>query len=240
MKVALCFFGQPRYLENKNSFTSHKEKIYSQCDVDVFTHFWFSEDNNLSPKSDWCTAINPTIDKNAIEIITQLYSPKQMEYEKQIMFYPDAELQKIVTGKHSFTLNNTFCLMSHLYSMQRTIEMLEKYIINTGTKYDFLVMSRYDNKILDFPNLNELPREKFFLTSLWGRYPAFTDHLFISDLKYTKAFKMFDRIKQLSKQVVGCCPEEYKLNQVLNIFGKEILIYLEKLNVKFMRSSVDN
>lgn len=236
MKIALCFFGQPRFLENKNSFNSHKEKIYSQANVDVFTHFWYDADRLHFTKSDWCTAASPSQNVNAIEIIKDLYSPKILKHENQINFYPDIELQKIVKGKHSFSRNNTFCLMSHLYSMQKTITLLEPFKSN----YDFIVVSRYDNKIIEFPNLSKLPKNNFFLTSQQGTFPAFTDHLFIADLKFLEAFKMFDRIKQLSKQVVGCCPEEYKFNNFLNLYNKNELNYLDDLKIKFLRSSIDN
>lgn len=240
MRVALCFFGQPRYIENSSSFNSHKDKIYSQAEVDVFTHFWYDSSNLSLAKSDWCNAISPTLRSDTVDTIIKLYKPTVLNYEKQINFYPDIELQQIVRGKHSFTANNTFCLLSHLYSMQKTVELLEVYVKLTSINYDFVIVSRYDNKIISFPNLKKLPKNKFFLTAQQGVYPAFTDHLFITDFKYLECFKMFYKIKQLSKQVVGCCPEEYKLNQALNLYGKEILIYLEDLQVKFLRSSVDN
>ena len=44
MKVALLFFGQPRFLENSLPFESHKDHIINKYDTDVFCHTWWAPD----------------------------------------------------------------------------------------------------------------------------------------------------------------------------------------------------
>ena len=43
MKIALCFFGQPRFV--KKGYEYYKKNLIDNHDVDVFIHTWFSVDN---------------------------------------------------------------------------------------------------------------------------------------------------------------------------------------------------
>lgn len=37
MKLAVCFFGQPRYFEQWLDFN---KELYDGCEVDYYCHFW--------------------------------------------------------------------------------------------------------------------------------------------------------------------------------------------------------
>ena len=41
MKIALCFSGQPRYIDK--SFEQYQKGIFEKNDVDVFAHMWWDE-----------------------------------------------------------------------------------------------------------------------------------------------------------------------------------------------------
>ena len=53
MKIALLLFGQPRNLENPNSFKSHQEWIYDEYDVDTYCHAWWEKGVESYDVSDW-------------------------------------------------------------------------------------------------------------------------------------------------------------------------------------------
>ena len=53
MKVALLLFGQPRNIDNPNSFNSHQKWIFDEYDVDTFCHAWWDEDVSEYDVSDW-------------------------------------------------------------------------------------------------------------------------------------------------------------------------------------------
>ena len=53
MKVALCFYGQPRFIDNKIGYESHNEHIISKVDTDIYTHFWFDREQTTFNTSDW-------------------------------------------------------------------------------------------------------------------------------------------------------------------------------------------
>ena len=43
MKVALLFFGQPRYLDDDRAYNDYKRLILDRYDTDVYIHTWFDE-----------------------------------------------------------------------------------------------------------------------------------------------------------------------------------------------------
>jgi len=58
MNIALCFYGQPRFIDNPLGHSSHKKHIYSQGNVDVYTHYWFSPIHTTFKASDWVSKHN--------------------------------------------------------------------------------------------------------------------------------------------------------------------------------------
>ena len=44
MKVAVAFFGQPRYVGNPNIINTYKQVLLDKYDCDVFGHMWWQED----------------------------------------------------------------------------------------------------------------------------------------------------------------------------------------------------
>ena len=75
MKIALCFSGQPRFIEQVAPYV--KENIIGDYDVDVFAHLWFDEDLQTKPykyggSGGWK---DQRIASNAIEQFEQTYNP---------------------------------------------------------------------------------------------------------------------------------------------------------------------
>tara|TARA_R100001163_G_C5068190_1_gene208136 strand:+ start:3686 stop:4078 length:393 start_codon:yes stop_codon:yes gene_type:complete len=49
------------------------------------------------------------------------------------------------------------------YSIKQCNQLMNKYISETNTKYDFVIKIRYDAIILNFPDLNKLHKNKLYL-----------------------------------------------------------------------------
>ena len=86
MKIALCFSGQPRFIEQVAPYV--KENIIGDYDVDVFAHLWFDEDLQTKPykyggSGGW---VDQRIASNAIEQFEQTYNPKKLVVEKSKKF----------------------------------------------------------------------------------------------------------------------------------------------------------
>lgn len=43
MKVALAFFGQPRFVDNQDIINTYKRVILDRYDTDVFGHMWWKK-----------------------------------------------------------------------------------------------------------------------------------------------------------------------------------------------------
>ena len=142
MKISLCLFGQPRYISNKKIFEHHQKAIYSQGDVDVFTHCWFDGNKDVFDQSDWSYSENLIVDKNTIEIIEERYKPTRKIIEPQIDFTPSSSVKNIVNGLTDQRFNNDkniFNIYSQIYSIHKSIELFQKHCEESSEKYDFLV-----------------------------------------------------------------------------------------------------
>jgi hypothetical protein len=47
MKIALCFSGQPRFVNECSSLI--KSNVMQDYDIDVFAHLWFDDDLQTKP-----------------------------------------------------------------------------------------------------------------------------------------------------------------------------------------------
>ena len=120
MKVALLLFGQPRNIDNPNSFNSHQKWIFDEYDVDTFCHAWWDKDVSEYDVSDWVGEQCIT-SGNPIEIIESLYKPKSIKVEAPRTFKLSDTLYDKTRKRFGYghpwsekTLSN---VSSHLYSI---------------------------------------------------------------------------------------------------------------------------
>ena len=161
MKVALLLFGQPRNVDNPNSFNSHQKWIFDEYDVDTFCHVWWDKDVSEYDVSDWvgeqCIASG-----NPVEIIKSLYKPKSIKVEAPRTFKLSDSLYEKTRQRFGYghpwsekTLSN---VSSHLYSIEAAARL-----IKNPDDYDFIILSRYDNFIHNFPDLTSMSDEYFYI-----------------------------------------------------------------------------
>lgn len=216
MKVALCFFGQPRYIDSDKIPLLFKKAIHSQAEVDVFTHFWFKEGETELPQSDWSYSKNLSVLPETVERIKKLYSPVVMEYEPQIDFTPDQETRNLINKLPHQKFNtdkNIFNVRSQLYSINRVIELLQRYTVKNKLTYDFVIITRFDIILRTFPVLKNLEKGKFYLggyTNVGGTYPGFNDYIHILDQDLLEGCKAFYDFKRLVASANSLCIEEIK------------------------------
>jgi hypothetical protein len=207
MKVALCFYGQPRFINNLNSYKSYKEYIYGQSDVDVFSHYWFDQNDNKFSTSDWSSIHENYVYEDTENLIKSLYNPvKYIADSRNFLKYED--VKDIVKNLNYFSVNNFYNLQSHLYSYEQNFKLLSQHIENTKQKYDFVIISRYDLKITDFPNLNTLSKNKVYVNGFGGN--NFTDAILILDPIFINSFNAYSKFREISNITPIFTSEEYK------------------------------
>ena len=209
MRVALCFFGQPRVIENPHTYQSHVDHIISKYDVDVYAHTWISGGERELEYSDWVSRNTRSAEHpNAANIIIDRYNPKKYIFEEPRVFSLDEVSRETIkscgpcpAGAYYWSLNNENNTLSHLYSLSNSIKLLD------GESYDWVVLSRYDNYIDHFPNLNELDSNSLYLSS---QYNHFVDVMMFGGQEHVSRLNCFDQIPDLCTKIGYFTPEEFK------------------------------
>ena len=111
MKIALCLSGQPRYLNE--GYAGIYKNILSKYSPDIFVHTWW--DNSMkNKKMDLSSSLsyNRTYywEKNTLDLIESLYSPKVLFHQKQLEF------------ETHYNVNYEFCTPNNVNSMFYSIE----------------------------------------------------------------------------------------------------------------------
>jgi len=178
MKVALLFFGQPRYLDDDRAYNDYKRLILDRYDTDVYIHTWFDEAGGKYDVSTWAQmhgAKNAVILPDSIERLKRMYNPKVLVHEKPQKFVLPPECKAFVdekfTDKHPeghWNPGNYSNIMSQLKTIQRVAQLYEE----TGDKHDIIVLARLDTWLENFPDdLSALDPSKFYLPGHHNRFP---------------------------------------------------------------------
>jgi len=206
MKVALCFFGQPRLLENPYTYNSHLEHIVNKYTTDTYVHSWVGNENNHFAYSDWALdkmqeGWKQVQSQDVESRIEKMYSPIVTKFDLARTFKLSDESREVVKNLPFYSANNENNTLSQLYSISECIKLVEK------DDYDFIILSRYDNYIQHIPNLNELDSNGFYITNM---YAHFADGLMIGGVSQVRSLICFDKIEQMCNKVTMFIPEEFK------------------------------
>jgi hypothetical protein len=193
MKLALCLFGEPRFIQNEIASTLYKEFITSKYDTDIYGHTWIA--NSYQPSS-WSK--HPTV-PGAGDIKNRI--------EGQ---YPGIKLvteeSRVFDSEHRDRNN----MISQIYSINVVADLL----INPD-QYKFILFGRYDLLLARFQPVDKL-EEGYYGTD---RHSSLADQLIFASPKYLPAFKMYESIlkeEKLREPIFSI--EQFKLNYFNNMF----------------------
>lgn len=164
-KIALCFSGQPRFIEEAYPFI--KSNVIKNEKVDIFAHLWF--DGGLTDKpykyggnGEWQ---HQRISKNSIEIFKKNYNPIYLKVEPSKKFknffleetyYPS--LIRYKRGAINNPLEPNFIerdinnIFSYYYSLNQVCLLKKEYEYLNNFKYDVVIKMRTDAIV--YTNLN--------------------------------------------------------------------------------------
>tara|TARA_R110002153_G_scaffold135870_2_gene285588 strand:+ start:3308 stop:4024 length:717 start_codon:yes stop_codon:yes gene_type:complete len=222
MKVALCIFGQPRVINNPYTHQSHLDHIINKYNTDIFIHTWISGEEESLEYSDWVDKELRTVEQsNSTEIILEKYNPKKYIFEKPKKFQLSNTSRNLVqsckpcpAGGNYWSLNNENNTLSHLYSLTKSIQLIDD-------KYDWVILSRYDNYITNLPDLNTLNSNNLFLSD---QYSHFTDVLIFGGYEQIKTLACYDDIPNLCNDIKYFIPEEFKRSAFQTKYETEVRI----------------
>jgi hypothetical protein len=206
MRVALCFFGQPRLLENPYTYNSHLKHIIDKYPTDVYVHNWIGSENTPFTYSDWALDKmqedwKQVQSQNVKGKVEEMYSPIAAKFDTARTFRLSNESREIVKTLPFYSTNNENNTLSQLYSISECLKLVK------CIDYDFIILSRYDNYIYSLPDLTELSTDNFYVTN---RYQHFADVLFIGGVDAVRSLICFDKIEQMCNKIPMFIPEEFK------------------------------
>lgn len=181
MKIALCFYGQPRQLHE--GYKSIKKHILDVYDTDVFYHVWDTEEEKYSTSEFNPYTIRTTL--KDIGEVERLYKPKAFKVEMSRVFPVNKEQDIYInsTFAHRKNASNT---LSQLYSRNQVCNVFKDYCDRTGTTYDLVIHTRFDIKIIGLPT--ELDSSMIYTTTIELKNMT-SDQLFIfSPTNFIKIF----------------------------------------------------
>ena len=230
LKVAVLFFGQPRNIQNRLSAFSHRFWLRKH-DVDYFGHCWYDESSPSYSAGENAGLIS--IPQNAPQIIRNQYPNISLSIEKPIDFTNDTRISDYLRGMENSDQNSKLrsllpIFLSQYYSISQAVGLVSDEAI---PKYDFVILSRYDNLLLKVPDLVELPINKLIASNSRA---YFADLLFIGQLSHIKALNVLPRISQLLENEPDVSPEELKRAAFLQEFSTEDA-ELRYMNISLIR-----
>ena len=172
MKIALCFSGQLRFVNEYSKYVL--ENIINIYDTDVYAHLWWNESMFNKP---FHHAFDDLY-KETVDDFIKIYKPKQIKIEKE---YPSDIIDEEYTYK------------SRENDMFLTVEQCKKYIntqksqfhsvrkcfqlIENPQQYDFIIRLRTDCHIVSPLNLHMLKAETLYIQNGFcaGRDRKFCD-----------------------------------------------------------------
>jgi hypothetical protein len=231
MKVALLFFGQPRFIDNPKIEEVYKESILKRYDTDVFCHTWWKESNEEYDYSSWSRISKCPIPKNALELICEKYEPLLLQHDeptkfelpKNAKYYIDEKF----TNKHPeghWNESNYSNILSQLQSIKIVSELFDAYRKCPETKqsYEWVILARYDTILENFPNLEECDSSKFYLP---GHHSRFPDTIQFFGTKYINwAKNAFIDVGDVYEEIWEPSPEAFKMGSFLRRFSINDLV----------------
>lgn len=231
MKVAACFSGQPRFINECSP--SILKNVFQNYDVDVFAHLWFDEDLRTKPykyggDGGWK---DQRISETAIDDFKKTYNPVDIIVEESCNFYdPYMEIDFKVSQNRYWKgslkepnymerqIKNT---LSNFYSMSEVNRLKLRHEYRNKFKYDWVFKFRTDVQVHTPINLSNYNSSSFNCTSTMQQPPHVNDWTCFggSDIMdvFMGVFPMFQRVFDLTKYNMDNCWDNETLHvQIMN------------------------
>lgn len=178
MKIALCFFGLPRLINECHD--DIKKYFIENINVDIYAHFWWSPDycgkiNRLHVKEKY------PIDYQPIELFKNIYKPKKIIYEEcpisdqnhifKINGWTTCNAEdenefylKIITNYIKYTFYSRYLSQ---YKCYKLIENVNDYDLIIFLRTDLIRFDNLRTFIQDFQNCN-IENNVYCASSLHG------------------------------------------------------------------------
>lgn len=208
LRVAICLFGQPRRAaEGFETFKKLMNQSYhSNVTFDVFFHTWLGH-ANPGGKISYTTSLfrnlkkkDTDVDADVLDKLVSMYKPKSFDVNTPIEFQKDLyEDTLLYNNTNEYGKENANNNLSQQFSRQRVRDLFHSYVRATGTRYHFVLGSRFDylNKI-DI-NFNILEPAYLHVGAYRKPRHSIPDALVISNQQmFLKVFNVFNNFPKIA------------------------------------------
>lgn len=199
-KIAVIFFGQPRYISSKLASKSHKWWL-RKCDVDYFGHCWFHSSISIYRPAHWTGLEHVNVPMDTPELILKQYPGCDIKFEKPVSFdlnlyrkYFEFQPGEILSDKLTDQIKGLEATLSQSLSIHRAFEHFTS--VADVEAYDFIILSRYDNFIWKMKRPEFLPKDKLNLSN---HHPGFPDLIFIGSWRLISSLDSWPNLHILLK-----------------------------------------
>ena len=212
VKVALCFYGQPRYINNRNIPISYQSEFSKpEYQIDTFGHCWYGRDTVYSSSSWTQNHADYKPDEDTLKNLHSYYNFGSLLVERPANFQlPNDDMRehyKSICSAHTinFTPMRESNTLSQLFSIENVSRMAPDI-------FDFYVLCRYDTIISRVPDLTMADPNKLYLCSM-GLFP---DPIIIFGKKFLSwSRNQFTDTVTKIYNVDGFMPEQFKMHTFL-------------------------
>lgn len=170
MKIAILYYGQPRYLDNPRPFDAYNRELFTKYNCTNFVHTWYGRDIKEHEVSTWVgTSIQQ--DPNAVVKIIDMYSPVVLKVEIPRVFEIDPLMKKHIEENFEFNDLNVRNIMSHLYSISEVSKLVREYQMERSEFFDWFVLARTDMVIRGMPDFWKSDNSKLYLPNNHSNFP---------------------------------------------------------------------
>jgi hypothetical protein len=182
MRVALCFFGQPR--QARKGIATFRDLIQRHAhdvEFDVYFHAWHDPLQTRYAASPWRNIPEEdlVVDPSIIDSLLQAYRPVAhlVEPPKTTFDIPGIETSPFWAYSTPAVRTNLVNTLSQLYSRQRVRDLVSQH----GRRYDLMIGSRFDFLKPIPVLLASLDRSKLYVSDMHVPRPIFPDNLVITN-----------------------------------------------------------
>lgn len=229
MKIALAFYGQPRFICPK-TFDSVRKHFLDKYDCDVYAHFWFSDDPSvLHETAPWSKLGSIHFSSDTITLFKTFYKPVSMRLDPPMVDNPD--LFKRYTKAHSkrsgYIITSSYTSRKYVYEL-----------IQNPEQYDFIVWMRSDTVYVRTPDFSLLDKSSIHRFIQDYTRQIFNDGFLVTPPAYAKQlFSMIDLFDTFYNNGIFYNSEELFTNAFkyleLEVFCKTLDV--DEFNMGFMR-----
>ena len=190
MKIALCFFGQPRFYNNPEILQFLRD-IRTEGEVDVYMHLWNPERPNNFLRSPWSGIDDnlAVIDaENLKEKIEDIYEPVSFMIEDERTFVPEP-----IKYRRSPAPTSPEIVHRMYYSQWKVGELLKE----SGKEYDLVIRLRTDSAVKGLRPLKDLIGDRIWVPDNCPVMGWFNDNFSISSQE--NFYKMVGTFNNLDK-----------------------------------------